>query len=272
VTADEVTDKSTTEQISICVRFVGKDSNGELCLKEYFVCFAEASSTSGEYIAQKIVDKFNEFGLVIDNLMGQGYDGARNMAGKFSGVQTRIKQIVPSAEYVHCYAHCLNLSVVKSCQLPLIRNMMDTVKEISYAFSYSAKRTGRFKTFLEGADNDTTEALEGRRKIKGLCETRWSSRADALHTFKAAYQLIIDMLEDLSTDGDKNAIGLKRVIQDFGFLVCLVVSEHVLQISLKLSDALQSPSLDLVATATELDDVVNMLRHIRGDENIWRVV
>ena len=150
--------------------------------------------------------------------------------------------------------------------------MMDTVKEISYAFSYSAKRTGRFKTFLEGADDDTTEALEGRRKIKGLCETRWSSRADALHTFKAAYQLIIDTLDDLSTDGDKNAIGLKRAMQDFGFLVCLVVSEHVLQISLKLSDALQSPSLDLVAAATEVDDVVNMLRHIRDDENIWRVV
>jgi hypothetical protein len=82
--ADEVTGKSTTEQISICVRFVGKDSNGELCLKESFVCFAEASSTSGEYIAQKIVDKFNEFGLVIDNLRGQGYNGAGHMAGTFS--------------------------------------------------------------------------------------------------------------------------------------------------------------------------------------------
>ena len=235
-----------------------------------FVCFAEASSTSGEYIAQKIVDKFNEFGLVIDNLRSQGYDGSGNMAGKFSGVQARIKQIVPSAEYVHCYAHCLNLSVVKSCQLLLIRNLMDTVKEISYAFSYSAKRTGRFKTFLKGADDDTTEALEGRRKIKGLCEIRWSSRADALHTFKAAYQLIIDTLDDLATDGDKNAIEFKRAMQDFGFLVCLVACEHVLQITLKLSDALQIPSLDLVAAATEADDVVNMLRHIRGDENIWR--
>ena len=152
-----------------------------------FVCFAEASSTSGEYIAQKIVDKFNEFGLVIDNLRSQGYDGSGNMAGKFSGVQARIKQIVLSAEYIHCYAHCLNLSVVKSCQLPSIRNMMDTMKEISYAFSYSTKRTGRFKTFLEGADDDTTEALEGQRNIKGLCETCWSSRADALHAFKAAY-------------------------------------------------------------------------------------
>lgn len=88
------------------------------------------------------------------------------MAEKFSGVQARIKEIVPSAEYVHCYAHCLNLSVVKSCQLPLIRNMMDVVKEISYAFSYSAKRTSRFKTYLKGADDETTEAKEGRKKSK----------------------------------------------------------------------------------------------------------
>ena len=38
VIADEVTDKSTTEQIFICVRFVGNNSNGELYLKESFVC------------------------------------------------------------------------------------------------------------------------------------------------------------------------------------------------------------------------------------------
>ena len=99
-------------------------------------------------------------------MRGQGYDWAGSMAGKFSGGQARIKEIVPSAEYVHCYTHSLNLSVVKSCQLPLIRNMMDVVKEISYAFSYSAKRSGRFKANLEGADEETTEALEGRKNTR----------------------------------------------------------------------------------------------------------
>ena len=44
---------------------------------------------------------------------------------------------------------------------------------------------------------------------------------------KDAYQLIIDTLGDLATDGDKNAVGLKRSMQDFGFLVCLTVCEHV---------------------------------------------
>ena len=31
--------------------------------------------------------------------------------------------------------------------------------------------------------------------IKGLCETPWSSQADALHTFKGAYQRVIDTCE-----------------------------------------------------------------------------
>jgi hypothetical protein len=35
------------------------------------------------------------------------------MAGKFSGVRTRIQTEIPEAYYVHCYAHCLNLAVVK---------------------------------------------------------------------------------------------------------------------------------------------------------------
>jgi hypothetical protein len=48
-------------------------------------------------------------------MRGQGYDGAANMAGKFSGVRTRIQTEIPEAYYVHCYAHCLNLAVVKSC-------------------------------------------------------------------------------------------------------------------------------------------------------------
>jgi hypothetical protein len=35
---------------------------------------------------------------------------------------------------------------------------------------------------------------------KGLCETPWSSQADALHTFKGACQRVIDTCEILVTD------------------------------------------------------------------------
>jgi hypothetical protein len=41
VIADETTDVSTTEQIYLCVRYVGVDSDGEMCVKESFLGFAE---------------------------------------------------------------------------------------------------------------------------------------------------------------------------------------------------------------------------------------
>ena len=56
--ADEVTDE-VTEQISICVRFVGKDSNGELCLKESFVCFAEATFFFVVQLLENILPKIS---------------------------------------------------------------------------------------------------------------------------------------------------------------------------------------------------------------------
>jgi hypothetical protein len=44
---------------------------------------------------------------------------------------------------------------------------------------------------LQQADEEQLDALDGRRKIKGLCETRWSSRADALNIFKSASSCLI---------------------------------------------------------------------------------
>jgi hypothetical protein len=51
--------------------------------------------------------KLREYGIVTQAMRGQGYDGTANMAGKFSGVRTRIQTEIPEVYYVHCYAHCL---------------------------------------------------------------------------------------------------------------------------------------------------------------------
>jgi hypothetical protein len=44
---------------------------------------------------------------------------------------------------------------------------------------------------LQQADEEQLDALDGRRKIKGLCETRWSSREDALNIFKLLPDVVI---------------------------------------------------------------------------------
>ena len=64
VIADETTDVTTTEQIFWCVRDVGVDNDEEMCVKESFLGFAEASSTTGEELATTIMIKLRENGIV----------------------------------------------------------------------------------------------------------------------------------------------------------------------------------------------------------------
>jgi hypothetical protein len=61
---------------------------------------------------------------------------------------------------------------------------------------------------------------------------------------------------------------LKLALQDFGFMVALVVTECVLQYSLALSNLLQRPSIDLVVAASETETVISSLRKIRQDDNV----
>ena len=40
---------------------------------------------------------------------GQSYDNASAMSGKFNGLQSRVKERIPSASWIPCTAHSLNL-------------------------------------------------------------------------------------------------------------------------------------------------------------------
>lgn len=48
--------------------------------------------------------------------IAQSYDGANVMAGKFNGIQSKIKKKYLYAIYVHCMAHRLNLIVINMCK------------------------------------------------------------------------------------------------------------------------------------------------------------
>ena len=50
--------------------------------------------------------------LNIQNICGQGYDGASNMCGEWKGLQALVLKDCPYAYYVHCFAHRLQLALV----------------------------------------------------------------------------------------------------------------------------------------------------------------
>ena len=81
---DETSDASVHEQISICVRYV----DSKLTVNEVFFGFYETSDTSADTIYTVIKDCLIRFKFDITNCRGQCYDGAANMSGSISGVQT----------------------------------------------------------------------------------------------------------------------------------------------------------------------------------------
>lgn len=105
-----------------------------------FLCFVEAESTTGESISELLLEALDSAGVNIDKMRGQGYDGTANMSGMFNGVQARIKERVPTASYVHCKSHQLNLAIVHSSNIPSVRTMMGTVQDIGFAFSLCRMR------------------------------------------------------------------------------------------------------------------------------------
>ena len=88
ILADEVRDCSNKEQMPLILRYVSK--SGEI--QERFLKFIHCDSgLSGEALKDKIIYCItHELNLKLEDCRGQCYDGAGNMAGKFSGLSSRI--------------------------------------------------------------------------------------------------------------------------------------------------------------------------------------
>ena len=134
---------SNKEQLSIALRYVDSDT---LLAREDLVGFVECDTgISGCALAAKITSTLEELGLDLENLRGQAYDGAGNMAGSVRGTAALICAQHPLAMYIHCSSHCLNLAVVKSLEFSSVRNMMAIVGRVYQFFSAHPKRQGAFE-------------------------------------------------------------------------------------------------------------------------------
>lgn len=117
ILVDDCKDCSKTEQLSFVLRYVDVGT-GDIC--ESFLTFVATSCQDAQSLSKYILDTLDNHGLDSSRIVSQGYDGASVMSGRYTGVQQRIKDVVPHAIYVHCYAHTLNLvlvDAVKSVQL-----------------------------------------------------------------------------------------------------------------------------------------------------------
>ena len=80
--------------------------------EERLLAVEPMDETTAEELFHTIREKLQQCGIEFSNMRGQCYDGASNVSGIHTGLQSRIKEISSSAIYTHCYAHVLNLVIV----------------------------------------------------------------------------------------------------------------------------------------------------------------
>lgn len=148
VSADEVTDASTTEQLAIVLRSVSKDGKVIERLLEYVAM----ESITGAEVSKAIVDCLERHGLSINDCRAQTYDGAGNMSGRMNGAQAHIKRLEPLADYHHCASHRLNLALNGTSNITEFRTLLNHITKLGIFMKYSPKRQNVFAKQLALAD------------------------------------------------------------------------------------------------------------------------
>ena len=108
---DSTPDLSYMDQTSEVLCYFLIEGSG-VNVVESFVDFMETKGKTAEYISNMILEKVYEQGIDIANCRGQAYDNAAVMSGKHNGVQKRIKDANPKAEFGPCSNHSLNIAGV----------------------------------------------------------------------------------------------------------------------------------------------------------------
>lgn len=271
ILADETTDASRSEIMSLCVRYV----TDTCVIREDFMDFVEVMDVTGAGLAKTIIDYLRQNNVNADYLVGQGYDGASAMSGRYRGVQACIQRQYNTAVYVHCASHCLNLTLSRSCELKAIRNAEGVMQQTANFINASAKRVAIMENCLaeSAAATDT-----GRRRVRRLCATRWVERHDAVISFIQLYPAIQDCLTKCSALDSTTATTARMLLLALAqpeFIVATCVLSSVLSVTHGLSVHLQTVEIDLLQALSHVADVVAVLESRRQSaedsfSTIWK--
>ena len=257
---DEAKDVSKTEQVSIVVRFV--DIKGSI--REHFLTFIDTASLTAEGLTKHIFDILEKFQLDPQWIVAQCYDGASVMSGHLSGVQSRVKEVVPHAHYVHCYAHTLNLVLVDSVKILSSATEFFLLLQTLYSLVSTTKIHSIFVSKQKELHPDKQPY-----QLQKLCNTRWACRYAAVNAICRTYDAILATLELVGDGPDSEkaieAKGLYHQIARFSFLLSLVTFDKVLICTKGLSDQLQNSDLDLSQAADLVVATKSTLQEFRSN-------
>lgn len=265
IIVDSTPDLSHTDQLTFVFRYVSADCEPI----ERFFQFIPIRSHSAEHLEETVTSLIENVGLDILNCRGQSYDNASNMAGKYSGLQARIKAISPHAVFIPCAAHSLNLVIVKSVEIN--GKMLDFFNFLQKLYNFFSSSTYRWGSLQEKIKESKGENLT----LKSRSNTRWCANAAATKALRKHYKYIICVLLKMAENAEESpatrheACALHKKLQKFETALFCVMWDSVLNRVDSVSKSLQSPSLNLSQVPDFFSALISFIEYVRNSFDIY---
>ncbi|KAH9751763.1 TTF-type domain-containing protein [Citrus sinensis] len=132
--------------MAIILRYVDYDGY----IRERFLEVVNVMETTAVTLKKEICNVLARYDLLVENIRGQGYDGASNVQGAWNGLQALFLKDCPYAYYIHCFAHQLQLALVAaSNDVPDVWLFFSALGSIVNVLTSSAKQFSELKSVWE---------------------------------------------------------------------------------------------------------------------------
>eukprot|EP00794_Sanderia_malayensis_P016611 gene16611-18300_t len=217
-------------------------------------------------IQNEIISSISTYGLDSNLIRGQAMDGCSTMSGIRGGLQTLVREISPTALYVHCMAHRLNLVLVKAATNSVrVKSFFGVLESLCSFFVASPKQMVQLH---KAQDN----AGKNHETPKALSDTRWAARANAVQHTRDNFGIYVEALEELiennqlDAHGLADARGLLDKVGKFEFFVMLLFWFDVLVFTKAATDKVHGPLLNIGLSCHLIQACISQLTAMRCED------
>uniref|UniRef100_H2ZXZ6 DUF4371 domain-containing protein n=1 Tax=Latimeria chalumnae TaxID=7897 RepID=H2ZXZ6_LATCH len=262
VIVDSTIDIGHVDQFSLSLRYV--KATGQAV--EHFITFHDLPGSSAENFFSILESSLETLNINMAHCQDQAYDRASTMSGNISGLQSR-KEISPTALFVHCCAHNLNLVLMDAASCCTNVQLFFGTIESLYTFLTGSLPCLRI---LEDEQEQLDNAVQ---VLKKLSDTQWACRKRAIDAAVQSLPTLYNALDRIVSGGIPNCKpkvfsdvqGLLSTTETFEFKFMLIFWRNVLNKIYTLSTVLQSSTIDLTTTLKFLDTCLSDVEALRSD-------
>jgi len=266
IAMDCTTDASHADQLSLIIRYL----NDSYDITERLVNIQRVKDSSAKGLLATLRDILSKNSINLSDAVGQSYDGASVMRGKYNGLKSLIQKESSKCLFIWTFDHVLNLVIMEACSSSIAAKSLFGFLEKLYAF-FSASRK-------------RSDILEEKQKIANISQnhrpqrvstTRWWSHQRALDNVffsqsESLYDCFIDTLNDCQSPSQSNetvndAEALERKLTSFETVLTAHLFKRIFAITDPASSYLQSEKIDFLTAIRLVETAEQQLRQLRDE-------